>query len=96
MKDLKTKVGTYITLDMVNSIKTLRLQLINQINKLETKHGLPTRGETGWYDSLMNLSIEDCEEIEKAYWVFDEVRNIESSLGEIKRALAEPTLEQSV
>ena len=96
MKDLKVNVGNYITTDMVNSIKALKLQLINRINKLEAKHGLPSRGEAGWCNSLMDLSIEDCEEIEKAHWVFDEVRNIESSFEEIDQALAEPALDTEV
>jgi hypothetical protein len=96
MKDLKVNVGNYITTDMVNSIKALRLQLINQINKLETKHGLPGRGEPGWYDKLVELGGTESEEIERAYWVLDEVRNIKSSLEEIDRALAEPVLDTEV
>ena len=96
MNDLKVNVGNYITTDMVNSIKALRLQLINQINKLETQYGLPSRGEPGWYDKLIELGGTEAEEIERAYWVLDEVRNIKSSFQEIDRALAEPTLEQSV
>jgi len=96
MKDLKVNVGNYITTDMVNSIKALRLQLINQINKLETRHGLPSRGEPGWYDKLIELGGTRAEEIERAYWVLDEVRNIKSSLEEIDRALAEPALDTEV
>jgi len=96
MKDLKVSVGNYITTDMVNSIKALRLQLINQINKLESKHGLPHRGESRWYDKLVELGGAEAEEIEKAYWVLDEVRNIKSSLDEIDRALAEPVLDTEV
>lgn len=96
MKDLKVNVGNYITTDMVNSIKTLRLQLIDQINRLETKHGLPSRGESDWYDKLVELGGTEAEEIETAYWVLDEVRNIKSSLEEIDRALMEPVLNQKV
>ena len=96
MKDLKVNVGNYITTDMVNSIKTLRLQLINQINRLETKHGLPSRGESDWYDRLGELGGAEAGEIEKAYWVLDEVRNIKSSLEEIDRALVEPVLDTEV
>ena len=96
MKDLKVNVGNYITADMVNSIKALRLQLINQINKLEAKHGLPSRGESDWYDKLVELGGTKAEEIERAYWVLDEVRNIKSSLEEIDRALAEPALDTEV
>lgn len=96
MKDLKVNVGNYITTDMVNSIKTLRLQLIDQINRLETKHRLPSRGESDWYDRLVELGGAEAEEIETAYWVLDEVRNIKSSLEEIDRALIEPVLNQKV
>jgi hypothetical protein len=96
MKDLKVNVGNYITADMVNSIKTLRLQLIDQINRLETKHRLPSRGESDWYDRLVELGGAEAEEIETAYWVLDEVRNIKSSLEEIDRALAEPALDTGV
>ena len=96
MKDLKVNVGNYITTDMVNSIKTLRLQLIDQINRLETKHRLPSRGESDWYDRLVELGGAEAEEIETAYWVLDEVRNIKSSLEEIDRALAEPALDTRV
>jgi len=96
MKDLKVNVGNYITTDMVNSIKTLRLQLIDQINRLETKHRLPSRGESDWYDRLVELGGAEAEEIETAYWVLDEVRNIKSSLEEIDRALAEPALDTGV
>ena len=96
MKDLKVNVGNYITTDMVNSIKTLRLQLIDQINRLETKHRLPSRGESDWYDKLVELGGTEAEEIETAYWVLDEVRNIKSSLEEIDRALMEPVLNQKV
>jgi len=96
MKDLKINVENYITTDMVNSIKALRLQLINQVNKLEAKHGLPHRGESRWYDKLVELGGAEAEEIERAYWVLDEVRNIKSSLEEIDRALAEPVLDTRV
>lgn len=96
MKDLKVNVRNYINLDIVNSIKTLRLQLTSQINKLEAKHGLPNRGEPNWYNKLVELGGVEAEEVETAYWVLDEVRNIESSLEEIDRALIEPAPDQEV
>jgi hypothetical protein len=96
MNGLKTNVDNYITSDMVNSIEILRTQLKTRINQLESKYGLPKRGEPGWYDKLIELGGTRAEELERTYWVFDEVRNIESSFEEIDRALAEPALDTEV
>jgi hypothetical protein len=96
MKNLKVDVRNYINPDMVNSIKTLKLQLTSQINKLEAKYGLPNRGEPNWYNKLVELGDADRDEIETAYWVLDEVRNIKSSMEEIDRALMEPALDKEV
>jgi len=92
---LENVTQTYIEeKGVARSIACFRTFLESYMFNLSREHGIPTRGDREWHPEVMKLeenpeTWQAAQEIWNTSWLLDEVRNIESSIDQIRTCILE-------
>lgn len=99
MKDTITKLEnitqTYIEeKEVAKNVACFRTFLDSYMFNLSREHGIPTRKDPEWHSEVMKLEENQenwqvAQEIWNTSWLLDEVRNIESSIDQIRTCILE-------